>query len=322
MTTLTDLTQTTTGMPGQLRRALTANKPLTFISFGSMVLLVFAAIMAIADPRLITGAPAWVKPLKFAISIAFYSLTLAWMISYIKGHPRLVATVSIVTAVGFVLEMIPITLQVVRGVRSHFNFSTPFDGALFSLMGGTIVVIWLMNLLAAILVIRQKFTDNAFAWSLRLGLLITLIGAGVAFLMTQPTPNQMSQLRTGAAPQFIGTHSVGVEDGGPSLPFVGWSTEGGDLRIPHFVGLHALQMLPLIGFVVNRAFAALSERRRTALVWTLGAGYLGLVLTLTWQALRGQSIIAPDALTLTAFGGLVALVAVTSILVVAPRRDA
>lgn len=302
-------------------RVWQSNRLLTLAGLGSLVLLSFAAVMAVIDPRLITGAPAWVKPMKFAISTVFYTLTLAWMLSYVQGRPRLVATVSIVTVVGLAIELTLIALQVVRGVRSHFNVSTALDGAIFAVMGATIVIVWLMNLLAAGLVMRQKFADPAFAWSLRLGLLVTLYGAAVAFFMTGPTPDQMAALQSGAAPAFIGAHSVGVPDGGAGLPFLGWSTEGGDLRIPHFVGLHALQIAPLIGLVVNRFFAALDARRRTALVWTGGLGYLGLALLLTWQALRGQSVIAPDALTLGALAALALTVAgVSAVIVNAGRR--
>jgi hypothetical protein len=299
-------------------RAWQANRLLTLAGLGSLVLLSFAAVMAVFDPRLITGAPAWVKPMKFAISTVFYTLTLAWMLSYVQGRPRLVATVSIVTVVGLAIELALIVLQVARGVRSHFNVSTALDGAIFSTMGATIIVIWLMNLLAALLVLRQPFTDRAFGWSLRLGLLLTAVGAGVAFLMTSPTAEQLAQLQSGAAPTFIGAHAVGVPDGGAGLPFLGWSTEGGDLRIAHFVGLHALQTLPLLGFLVNRAFAGLSERRRTALVVVGGAGYLGLIVALAWQALRGQSIIAPDALTLAVFAALLGAVALAGFAIAAP----
>jgi hypothetical protein len=189
-------------------------------------------------------------------------------------------------------------------------------------MGLTIVVIWLMNLLAAILVLRQKFADPAFAWSLRLGLLVTLYGAGVAFLMTGPTPDQLAALQAGAAPTFVGAHAVSVPDGGAGLPFLGWSTEGGDLRIPHFVGLHALQIVPLIGLLVNRFLGSLSAPRRAALVWTGGLGYLGLAVLFTWQALRGQSLIAPDALTLGALAALVSTIALVSVLVVVTGQRA
>jgi hypothetical protein len=190
-------------------------------------------------------------------------------------------------------------------------------------MGMFIIVVWVMNLLAAILLTRQKLSDPAFAWSLRLGLFIALVGAGLAFLMTQPTPAQMAEMQAGRAPVEVGAHSVGVTDGGPGLPFVGWSTEGGDLRVAHFVGLHGLQVLPSVGFVINRLFGArLSERRRAALVWTLGLGYLGLTLLLAWQALRGQSIVAPDAVTWAAFGGVAALVAVASAALLLPARKA
>lgn len=301
-------------------RAWQTNRPLMLLGVASLVLLAFATVMAVLDPRLISGAPAWVKPMKFAISTVFYTLTLAWMLSYVQGRPRLVRAVSVATVLGLAMELALIVLQVGRGVRSHFNFSTPFDSAVFSTMAFTIVVIWLMNLLAAWVVLRQPFTDRAFGWSLRLGLLLTAVGAGVAFLMTSPTAQQLAQMQSGAAPTFIGAHAVGVPDGGAGLPFLGWSTEGGDLRIAHFVGLHALQMLPLLGFLINRAFAGLSERRRTALVVVGGAGYLGLIVALAWQALRGQSIIAPDALTLAVFTALVGAVLLAGFGVVATAR--
>ncbi|MBL8056215.1 MAG: hypothetical protein JNK29_05925 [Anaerolineales bacterium] len=308
--------------PALLRRLWATNWPLTLTALAGLALLAATAALALVDPRVIAGAPAWVKPMKFAISTAVYSLTLVWMLGYVQGRQRLVAAAGTVTALGFVIELVLIVLQVGRGVRSHFNFSTPLDGAIFSVMGATIVVVWLMNALAAGLVLRQKFADPAFAWSLRLGLLVTLYGAAVAFLMTSPTPVQLQALQAGTAPAFIGAHSVGVPDGGAGLPFLGWSTTGGDLRIAHFVGLHALQIVPLLGLLINRNWAALDARRRTALVWTGGLGYLGLAILLTWQALRAQPLLAPDALTLGALAALITVVAGAGALIVNAGRRA
>ena len=301
---------------------LATNWPLALIGLASIGLVLAAAVGLALDPRLITGAPAWLKPLKFAISTVFYTLTLVWMLGYIKGHPRLVGMIGTVTAVGLAIELVLIVMQVVRGVRSHFNLSTPVDSAIFGAMGLTITVVWLMSLVAAILLTRQKLSDPAFAWSLRLGLIISSFGMIVAFLMTSgPTPSQMTVIQSGQMPQFIGAHGVGVEDGGPGLPVVGWSTEGGDLRIPHFFGLHALQALPLIGLIINRTLKTLSERRRAVLVWIAGLGYFGLTLLLTWQALRGQALIAPDVLTLGALAGLVGAVGLAGMITITTQRS-
>jgi hypothetical protein len=288
-----------------LRRAWAANRSLTFLGL-TMLLTLAVSLAGIAlDPRVIAGAPAWLKPAKFGVSIAIYSFTLVWLLTFVKGHPRLVRLTSIATTISFVVELVIVVLQVVRGTTSHFNVGTPFDGMLWNTMGMFVIVIWLMNLLAAVLLLIQRLPDPAFAWALRLGLLLTLVGAASGVLMTRPTPTQLTALKADQPVAAIGAHSVGVADGGPGLPVTGWSTTGGDLRVAHFVGLHALQAMPLVGWLLTRRRARrLGTGQRTGLVWTVGLAYLGLMLLLIWQALRGQPLIAPDMATLTALGGL------------------
>ena len=288
-----------------LRRAWATNRSLTFLGL-TMLLTLIVSLLGIAfDPRVITGAAAWLKPAKFAVSIAIYSFTLLWLLTFVQGHSRLVRLTSIATTISFMVELVIVLLQVVRGTTSHFNVGTPIDGMLWNTMGMFVIVIWLMNLLAAVLLLIQRLPDAAFAWALRLGLLLTLAGAGSGVLMTRPTPTQLAALKADQPVAAIGAHSVGVKDGGPGLPVTGWSTTGGDLRVAHFVGLHALQVMPLVGWLLARRRARrLGAGQRTALVWTAGLAYLGLMLLLIWQALRGQPLIAPDLTTLAALGGL------------------
>lgn len=178
--------------------------------------------------------------------------------------------------------------------------ATPFDALLFSTMGALITVVAVFDLVLAIWLIFQRMPDPVIAWVLRRGVLIAFVGMMVGFLMTAgPTPEQRAALQAGGPLTTIGAHSRGATDGGPGLPQVGWSTTGGDLRVGHFVGLHALQVLPLLAFLLTRPAAQrrFSVRQRTALIWTAGLSYLGLTLLTTWQALRSQPLIAPEGVT-------------------------
>ena len=249
------------------------------------------------------------KPLKFAASFGLYAVTLAWMASLVHRGRRVATVTGWVLVVLSALEMVIIVGQAARGVRSHFNDDTPFDQALFSVMGSAVAVIWLATAVLAVVVVRQRIADRVVAWSVGLGLLVSLLGMGVGLLMTgQPGG---------------GAHSVGVPDGGPGLPLVGWSTTGGDLRVGHFVGLHALQVIPLLGAVLAAVpRRVLPERARLRLVLVAAAGYLGIVGLLTWQALRGQPLLAPDAATLAAAGVLLAAVVGGAALAVVTGRRA
>lgn len=289
--------------------------PLFFYSLVMGILGLFFIVGIFADPRLITGAPAWLKPTKFAISTVVYSISMIWLLNQISTAKvwkrRLVKFFAWIIATVFTIEMISITLQAIRGTASHFNALTPFDSVLYSAMGIAITALWLSNFVIAFILFTERHHPPALIWALRLGVIITLVGMAEGFLMTDPTPEQLASWHAGEPVTKVGAHSVGVEDGGPGLPVVNWSIEGGDLRPAHFVGLHALQIIPLLGlFLIRRR--RLSQSQRVALVFTGASSYLAFVLLLTWQALRAQPIIKPDMLTISVF---VSIVLVTAFLV-------
>ena len=278
--------------------------PLTLSAFVTALVSVFFVIGIFADPRVITGAPAWLKPTKFGVSITLYSLTLVWILGFVRGRRWLVNLLGWVVLGTLALELPVIVVQAVRGTTSHFNVATPFDAALWGLMAVAIAVLWGANFVVAGLLLFQKFENPAFAWSLRLGVVLTIVGMGLGYLMTVPTAQQLAGWQAGGAVTIVGAHTVGLPDGGTGLPLTGWSTQGGDLRIPHFIGLHALQVVPFLGWWLSRR-KRLPMRTRVALVWAGGSFYLGIILILLQQALRAQPLLRPDALTVSLVAGLV-----------------
>jgi hypothetical protein len=254
------------------------------------------------DDRIITGAPAWLKPAKFAISTAIFCGTLAWLYRYIKVWPRFVRAMGWIVSSVLILEVAIIDIQAARGTTSHFNVGTSLDGVLWGTMGMAIAVLWLASIGILAALFRQKFDNRAWGWWLRLGMFVTVLGSAAGGLMASPTPQQAEALRAGEPVRIVGAHTVGAPDGGAGLPGVGWSTEHGDLRIPHFLGLHGLQILPFFGWVTLRRRGILAYHKTSGLAFAAATSYVGLVSILTWQALRGQSVLAPDALTLLALG--------------------
>jgi hypothetical protein len=304
-----------------IRTPSAMNRPLVFT--GCIMLLTLAATLVsmLVDHRFITGVPAWIKPAKFALSITIYCFTISWLLTFLPNRPRLKALIANVTCVSLIVEMAVIAIQAARGTTSHFNVSTPIDALLWGAMGSFIILAFIAALLLAILLIRQSLPNRAFALSLRMGVVISLVGMALAFLMTKPTPRQIDSMQQGQAAQNIGAHTVGTTDGGPGLPFLGWSTVGGDLRIPHFVGLHALQVLPFLGWLLTRR-KGLGEPRSVRLVWITGCAYLGFVLILLCQALQGQPLMHPGAGILIAAISLAAAaaIAVGVVLLSGPRQ--
>jgi hypothetical protein len=314
--------------PNPFRRLFSAfskvHRPLFLSGLFTMLMGAFFIAGIFFDSRYITGAPAWLKLSKFAISVIIYTFTMLWFLSFVdtskRWRKRLVNALGWLIVLTFTAEWVAMITQVVRGTTSHFNVSSPLNAALWSVMAIAIMILFITNIVIAVLLLRQKFESPVFAWGLRLGLIITIVGLGEGYLMTSPTAQQMAGWQNGEAVTIVGAHSVGVEDGGPGLPGLNWSTVGGDLRIGHFVGMHALQVLPFVAWFVSRR-KKLSTRQQVQLVWTAGLGYLAIVALVTWQALRAQSIIAPDVLTISTFAGIVLSGLIAILVITRSRRN-
>ena len=255
--------------------------PELIVTAALMVPVLVGALVGLTiDPRLITGAPAWLKPAKFASSIMIYTVTLAWIFTLLPAWSRLRRVIGWITANTMVLEMAIIGTQAWRGTAIVFQtFSTV----------AVAVALW-----------RQRFENQPLGWALRLGMTITIAGALTGGLMTRPTTAQLEAARTGERMTVAGAHTVGAVDGGPGLIGTGWSTEHGDLRVPHFIGLHAVQALPLLVLLLARAGIGRAQRERLMLI--AGPSYAALWVILLIQALRGVPAIAPDNATIVQLG--------------------
>jgi len=258
-------------------RELRARNPLLFdVGVAHVVLLLILMVIAPFDGRLVMGINPWIKPMKFAASIAIYALTMGWLLYESPMREKLKRRVSWAIAATLVIEIVLITMQAARGVTSHFNSSTSFNAAVYSVMGAAIT----FNIMVVAYVTLNFWRTDAkipapYLWGIRIGLAIFVLASLEGFAMVSHS-----------------AHSVGLPDGGPGLPVVNWSVKGGDLRIAHFFGMHALQVLPLAGYLLStrRAESLTSNAAR----WAQAAGglYALLALLLFLLAVAGRPLVS------------------------------
>ncbi len=283
------------------RSLFTAAPALTVFGFVMAADLVFTLLGLAVDHRIITGAPAWLKPAKFALSTMIACWSFAVCMASTSVWPRLVRALDVLLTVGLAIEIALIDMQAARGTTSHFNIATSFDATVFAVMGVSIACIWLAMVVLTVVLFRQPFAKSAWGWSLRLGMVLAVAGTGSGALMVRPP----------------GAHTVGAPDGGRGLPVTNWSVDHGDLRVAHFLGMHGLQVLPLLAWWMGRR--RVPERTQRHLVFAVAGSYLALFMLLLFQALRGQSIARPDSLSLESFALWLVLTAI-AVFIWKPRK--
>lgn len=320
-----DPTGTGPSLSSRTSALLRLHRPLIIAAAFSALIAVVATIGYFVDDRTLVGVPIWHKAAKFGVSITIYTLTIAWMLDYLPARSRFVRTLGTIIAVGITIELVFIVVQIIRGQMSHFNVRTVFDATMYYSMGGLITAVWLTNLVLAIVLAFRRLPDRGIAAGIRWGTAIGLIGMAIAFLMAVGEL-EVVDMDAAEAQGLAGAHSVGAPDGGPTMPITGWNTESGDIRVPHFVGLHALQAVPLFALgllLLGRRWPRLRPAgTRVGLVRVFALFWFGLVVITTVQAIRGQSVAQTDAPTFAALVGLLLLAGLASWAVLARRGGA
>jgi hypothetical protein len=241
------------------------------VILAAMAPTLFAYMM---EMRTLYGINVWTKPLKFEASIALYFLTLAWFWGYLSPRlrdARAVRAVAFAVAACGLFEIIYIAFQAGRGVSSHFNTATQLEGVLFNLMGVAAVIMTAGSLVLAILIVRSGVgvLSPVFRMSVIAGLVLTFVlGTGAGVVIAENGGH------------WVGT--VASDAGG--LPIFGWARAGGDLRVAHFFGMHAMQVLPVFALLAER----LAPRRAGAALAAFALVYVGLTVGTLLQALAGR----------------------------------
>jgi hypothetical protein len=273
------------------------NKSLFWLAVFCVVVAIALIPLWILDSRQLLGVSVWEKPIKFYISVAMFSFTYSWLSSFLTRGDRWVKLTGLVIAVSLAVEIVIILAMASIGQTSHFNVSSPTAIAIWSIMATFISIVLVSTIFISLMIMFQKQQEFNLKLAVALGSINTAVGMGLAYLMTWPTANQLANYQG-----IAGAHAVGVDDGGPGLPFLGWSTVAGDLRVGHFFGLHSIQVAAILlalSLLIPLAF-------RVPLILVGNLTWLGFVGLVTWQSLRAEPFSSPSQLTLTGFGVLLA----------------
>lgn len=266
------------------------NFDLIILLLVSVSCLFLSFIGLIIDKRILNYSPIWLKPLKFAVSSIIYAVTLIYLVNFIPNQ-KFLKIANMLTSYGLIIELIIIFLQAYRGRMSHFNFQTLEDMILFQIMAIAIVIVWVSLLVYIWGFISLDSNENILIPAIRFGLIITFISMGLAFTMTRPSQDDLKKAEENKGPigLTMGSHSVNEIDETKRLPLTSWAKTGGDLRIAHFLGLHAIQILIFLGLLLNQI-----KFNYTSGLWIViatGILYSGLVLFTLQQALKGIPLI-------------------------------
>ncbi len=236
-------------------------------------------ILAQFDARMVLGSNVWIKPMKFGISVSIYAFTLAWIVSLFQRAivqtagpdplTRRLRRLGLWISIMMYGEILFVTLQAARGVRSHFNHDSPLDDAIYSIMGLMILANTILVVVFFLPAFQHRFSGRltpALRLGIQTGVVIFLIGSVFGGIMSG-----------------LDRHTIGGADGGAGIPVLNWSTRFGDVRMVHALGLHALQVLPIVGWWVSEKAAP----TRT-IVAVSAAAYAALFLFSSVLTLAGR----------------------------------
>jgi hypothetical protein len=233
------------------------------VAFAMLAACAGTLLMMVVDARTIDGhTSVWTKPFKFELSLTLHAATLALALSllsppYRQGPAMLLVAIAFLAACA--VEMGYIIAQGARGEHSHFNVATPFHRFMYSVMAFAAVVI--VGTAGAVGLAILADADFSASSAVKAAIVLGFVGGTVLTLVTGLTIG-------GRMSPYVG----GMPDFDARMLFTGWSKSGGDLRVSHFFATHMIQVVPIVGLVLERFASgriAMTGVISFAVMWTL-----------------------------------------------------
>ena len=241
------------------------------------VVPIFAAL-AFLVPATLHGINPWIKPIKFSLSFSTFASTISLFLLALRVPEWQLRLARRVIAVSVAFEIFSLAAQAGRSIYAAGSH-TLLDSFLAQMTNGmvminTAIVTAMFGLLCAKRV-HSRLVDRPMLAALRYSIAIFLAGNAVGGYMLAR-----------------GSHTVGAADGGRGLPFLNWSTLGGDLRIAHFIAIHAIQIVPLFAYVLSQMAPIPTVKQRRLAVAALAIAVALAVGATFVQAAMGRPLLA------------------------------
>lgn len=240
-----------------------------------LALIPLLLVAASVDQRTMNGVSIWTKPIKFNISIVMYLGTLTWFAGWIDRSvmTRNSYRIYVLILCGTLLFMLPwLYSAALLGEPAHFNREHPILAPMYKLMGVVSVLFTTGALVYAVLIAINRRSPLAAYFKYAVVSSLT-----ISFVFTVVMAGELASMDS----HWIG----GTASDENGLWILGWSRDGGDLRVAHFFSLHAMHFIPIVA-LIGLPKGLDIKPRLSAIVLSLL--YCGLLFHVYFQAKNGN----------------------------------
>ncbi|MCH7535999.1 MAG: hypothetical protein IH948_09740 [Bacteroidetes bacterium] len=244
-----------------------------------------------------SGAVSFRKPIAFGLALGLNAWSLAWVMTYLPKRKKTSWFWLGVYLLAAYLEFIPITIQVWRGEASHFNHGDPLSAALWSIMGLVIVGLVFAVFFITIWSFTSLKAPSNYGWAIKIGMLILAVGQG------------FGQWIISNAGDILGAEGVAVLPAGVSFEDASTYGLAGNMKLIHFLSLHAIQFLPVLAILTQ--YTDWNEAKKRDILLLAAAGYIGLMIVVFDQVFNGRALFDLNIFSAIGLFGTFALMLVT-----------
>lgn len=269
-------------------------------------MLVHVAAMAVLGGA-VSGPVSLRKPATFAETGWLLCWMTALVLAVLPIRPWQRNVVGTAVLAFALIEPTVIGVQAWRGVPSHYNFTTATDAALMrGGAGGTAVVLIIGMIVLLVAALRTRHLAPGVRLGTVAGVVVLLVGCAVGLVMIFNNSGvYQGRLGTGfgLTGAYLGPTAATV---GPDYLGFRPGTAGGDLVLPHAIGVHGLLLLTLPALVLART--VLHQRTQLALVAAAVAAVGTALVVLLTHAAHQLPLRDLHPITLTVLAGCAVIV--------------